>query len=284
VRALADAADAARWLGQMDDARQIVALRDAMRRDLHASIALVIAKRGIDYIPGSAEHGDFDPTSTAIAFDPCGEAWRLPRAALEGTFERYWAELETRLGGKPPDAYTAYEVRNVSALLQLGWKERALALLGWLVTDQRTPPWRQWPEVSTGDPRTPRFLGDLPHGWVASSFVRTVRRLLAYEREQDGALVLCAGVPEAWVREAPGVRLRGLPTHFGPLDFSLQADGADRLNARFGDRCHPPGGFVLESPFERPLRELRVDGTPHEPSHPRRVQLAAAPRTLVLIA
>jgi hypothetical protein len=174
-------------------------------------------------------------------------------------------------------------VRNAVALLQLGWKERALALLDWLVADQRTPAWRQWPEVSTRDPRTPRFLGDLPHGWVASGFVRSVRRLLAYEREEDGALVLCAGVPEAWVRESPGVRLRGLPTHFGPLDLSLRADGADQLHARFGDGCRPPGGFVLESPLERPLRELRVDGTPRAPDHPRRVHLATAPRTLVLV-
>jgi hypothetical protein len=284
VRALADAADAARWLGDTADAERIGALRDAMRRDLHTSIALAIEKRGLDFIPGSAELGDFDPSSTAIAFDPCREASRLPRPALESTFERYWKEHEARLRGEHADAYTAYEVRNASALIELGWKERALALLAWLVADQRTTAFRQWPEVSTRDARTPRFLGDLPHGWVASSFVRSVRRLLAYEREADGALVLCAGVPEAWVRDGPGVVLRGLPTHFGPLDLEVQADGADRLRARFGDRCRPPGGFVLESPLGRPLRELRVDGSPRAPDHPRRVHLTTAPGTLVLIA
>ena len=69
-------------------------------RDLHASIARAMAQHGIDFVPGSAELGDFDPTSTAIALDPCGEGARLPRAALERTFERYWQELEARRRGE----------------------------------------------------------------------------------------------------------------------------------------------------------------------------------------
>ena len=284
VRGLADAAWAAGQLGDAAAAERIGALCSEMRRDLHASIIASMSKHGIDFVPGAAELGDFDPTSTSIGLDPCGELARLPRAALERTFERYWQELDARRrGAAPNDAYTAYEVRNAVALLRLGWKQRALEVLAWLISDQRIPAWREWPEVTTRDPRAPRFLGDLPHGWVASSFVRSVRRLVAYEDDDSRALVIGAGVPEAWVREAPGVGVASLPTHFGALDLQLIADGADRVRATFGGACSPPGGVVVVSPLARPLRGAIVDGVVRAVEDPTRVRLAALPRELVLV-
>ena len=284
VCALDSAAEAASVLGEGQAAQRIGHLRDAMRRDLHASIARTMARHGIDFLPGSVELGDFDPSSSAIAFDPCGEGGRLPRAGVERTFERYWQEFDARRRGEATaEAYTPYEIRNAVACLRLGWKERALTLLEWWIDDQRPPAWRQWPEVATRSPRAPRFLGDLPHGWVASGFVRAVRRLFVYEREEDAALVIAAGVPEAWVREAPGVRVRGLPTRFGPLDFTLFAEGEDRVRARFGSGFgRPPGGIVLESPFARPLREVVVDGRSRPVEDPRRVHLRDPAAELML--
>ena len=283
VRAFADAADAARVLGDDATAVRAAALRDAMRRDLQASIACAMARRRIDFLPGCVELGDFDPTSTAIAFDPCGEAERLPRAALERTFERYWRELDERWRGeRGADAFTPYEVRNVIALLRLGWKTRALALLDWIVAEQRPTAWRQWPEVAHRDRLAPCFLGDLPHGWVASSFVRAVRRLLVDEREDDASLVIAAGVPEAWVCEAPGVRVRALPTRFGPLDLTLCAEG-DEVRVRFGAaRPRPPGGVVIVSPRTRPLRDVVVDGRARGIDDPGRVRLTAVPADVLL--
>src|SRR5262249_16602954 len=149
------------------------------------------------------------------------------------------------------------EVRNAPALVLLGQKERAVELLQWLIDDQRPPAWHQWPEVSTRDPRAPRFLGDLPHGWIASSFVRSVRRMLAYERAGDGALVLGAGIPAAWVREAPGVRVRRLPTHAGPLEYTMCAEGEERVRVSFGRALPvPSAGVVVESPLEQPMRRV----------------------------
>jgi hypothetical protein len=283
VRGLADAAWAAAELGDGDESERIAALCGAMRRDLHASIERSMAQHGIDFVPGAAELGDFDPTSTAIALDPCGEGERLPRAALERTFERYWQELDARRrGAAPNDAYTPYEVRNAVALLRLGWKARAVEQLAWLIGDQRIPPWRAWPEVTTQNPRAPRFLGDLPHGWVASSFVRSVRRLVVYEADDGRSLVLGAGLPEAWVRESPGVVGRGMPTHFGALDCAFVATGEREVRVALGGSCAPPGGVTIESPCVAPLREVVADGAAHSPSDPRRVRLASMPREVVL--
>jgi len=284
LRGLGDAADAAAWLGDAPAAERIGALRDAMRADLHASIARGMAEHGIDFIPGSAELGDFDPTSTAIAFDPCAEANGLPATALARTFARYWSELEARRRGDAKnEAYTPYEVRTAAALLMLGQRDRALSLLEWLIADQRLTPWCEWPEISWNDRRAPRFFGDLPHGWVASSFVRAVRRLIAYERSDDSALVLAAGVPDGWVREAPGVRVRALPTHFGRLDYTMCADGEDRVRVTLGGDAHPPGGFVIVSPFDRPLRSVLVDGSTRPVIEPDRIALVQLAAELVLI-
>ncbi|MFI5245743.1 MAG: hypothetical protein ACHQQR_10985, partial [Gemmatimonadales bacterium] len=281
VRALADATVAAHSLGDGTAAARIAGLRDAMRRDLQASITLSMAQHGIDFLPGSVELADFDPGSSAIAFDPCNEDARLPRAPLERTFERYWQEFDARRQKTPAEAYTPYEIRIAPALLRLGWKERALVLLEWMIADQRPPGWCQWPEVATRDPRAPRFLGDLPHGWVASSFVRSLRRLLAWERDADDALVVAAGVPEAWVRERPGVRVRGLPTHFGRLDFTMCAENGDSVRVTLGG-VHAPGGIVLVSPYARPLREVVVDGQPRPSDGPQVVHLHDVPVEVVL--
>lgn len=283
VRGLADAAQAAAALGDAQAAARFAAARDAMRAALHASLAASMARHRIDFLPGSVELGDLDPTSTAIAIDPCGEGARLPRAALERTFEHYWQEFETRRAGRAEgDAYTPYEVRNAAALLHLGWKERALALLEWLIADQRPTAWRQWPEVAHRDRRAPRFLGDLPHAWVAASFARALRRLLAWEDDEAGTLLLAAGIPEAWALEAPGVRVRGLPTHFGPLDLTLEPAGPDAVRARVGGACRPPRGAVLVSPLSRPLRQIEEGGRARRPDDPHRVVLRALPAELVL--
>lgn len=284
ARGLADAAVAAGALGHADAALRFAQAQRELLGDLVASMRTVIATRGLETLPASAELADFDPNSTAIAVDPVGMAAALPAAELANTFERWWGEFESRQqGGTTLEAYTAYEMRNAVAFLLLGRPDRALALLEALVADQRPPPWRQWPEISWRDPSTPRFLGDLPHGWVASTYLRSMRRLLVAERHEDGALVIGAGIPERWVDEEPGVRARGLSTHYGVVSLRWRADGADRVEVRVdGALALPPAGIEVVSPRARPLRAVTVNGRASDRFDARRVWLAEAPARVVL--
>lgn len=100
LRGLKDAADMAAILGHEAEARRLSELRDDFRTDLYASFARTMARHGIAYLPGSVELGDFDPTSTAIALDPCREQDHLPEAALARTFADYEALLEKRRQGE----------------------------------------------------------------------------------------------------------------------------------------------------------------------------------------
>ncbi len=71
-----DAVMIADALGRSDDATQLARSRDEFRDDLYASIRRTVADHGIDYLPGCAELGDFDATSTTIALAPAGRAGR----------------------------------------------------------------------------------------------------------------------------------------------------------------------------------------------------------------
>jgi hypothetical protein len=249
LRGLADAAGLAHALGKDDLAARWGALRDEFRADLYASLRRTIAGRRLDYIPGSVELADFDPTSTAIAVAPGGELANLPAAELRRTFERYFEDFERRRRGGEWTAYTPYELRSAGVFVRLGWRERARQLIAGFMADRRPPGWNQWPEVVWRDPRHPGFLGDLPHAWVAAEYIRSFLDLLAYERDSDQALVLAAGIPADWAASGPGVTVRGLHTSFGTLDYTLTASRTEARLLVAGGLRLPPGGLAIRWPF-----------------------------------
>ncbi|HEU4662710.1 MAG TPA: coagulation factor 5/8 type domain-containing protein, partial [Dokdonella sp.] len=253
------AADLANALGRDADAGRITKEREAFRADLHASIANAVAAHAIDYLPGCAELGDFDPTSTTIALAPAGEQDTLPQDLLRGTFERYWREFVRRRDGDAWQAYTPYEWRTVGSLVRLGWGERAQQAIAFFMQGRRPPEWNQWAEVVGRDARESRFVGDMPHGWVASDFIRSVLDLFAYERERDAALVLAAGVPAAWL-DGDGIAVEGLRTPYGRLSYTVRRDGARiRMHVERGDLRVPSGGLVFPL-ANMDIARVRIDG------------------------
>jgi hypothetical protein len=97
----------------------------------------------------------------------------------------------------------------------------------------------------------PRFVGDMPHGWVASDFMRSALDLFAYERPTDNALVLAAGLPMQWL-EDEGVAVEHLRTPFGHLSYTLYSQG-HRLVLQVVAGIQPPGGLVFIWPRGQPL-------------------------------
>ena len=138
------------------------------------------------------------------------------------------------------------------------------AYANWLMTMRRPPEWNQWSEAVWREPRTPKFIGDMPHGWVASDFMRATLDMLAYEREADSTLVVGAGIPIGWARSNGGVAVTGLRTWWGALEMKVQRSGAS-TDARASVRVvvsgvRPPGGIELHAPFGVTPREVLVDG------------------------
>ena len=159
------ALELAQALGLADDATRIAGQRDEFLRDLLASISASTTLHGLDVLPGSADRGDVDPTSSTVALSPGGLLGTLPDALVRNTFERYWLDFSERAAGaKTWDAYTPYEWRNVGSLLRLGERERALRAMAFFYRDRRPSGWNQWAEVVLRDAPEPRFIGDMPHG------------------------------------------------------------------------------------------------------------------------
>ncbi len=274
LKGLDDAVYVAEALGRTAERARFAAIRDGFRTDLRASLDATMQMHGIDFIPGSVELGDFDATSTTVGVNPLGGLGWLPRRALENTFERYYREsVRARLDGAPWDGYTPYEWRTVGTFVRLGWKQRAHEAIGLFFRHQRPRAWNQWAEVVFRDEASPRFIGDMPHTWVGSDFIRSVLDLFAYERTQDGALVIGAGVPEAWVREGEGLQMTGLRTYYGSLDLRMRAEG-DAVRVRVGGDVRPPGGIIIRTPLDRPIRRATVNG--------RRVSMDADAREVVV--
>jgi len=238
-----DAVLLARAMGLRERADELSRQHDEFRRELGESLAATMARHRIDHLPGAVELGDFDPTSSTVIFSPAGVEALVPRATLEATWQRWWDESEARRRGtRPWKDYTPYELRSVSSLVRLGWPERALAMLDFFHADRRPAGWPQWAEVVWRDPRDPRFIGDMPHAWISSDYIRSALDLLAYERDSDAALVLAAGVSPAWLRNGP-VEVRGLHTAHGRLGYRLtMAEGRVALAVEPGLN-RPPGGL-----------------------------------------
>ena len=262
LRGYKDAVQLAEALDKAEDATRMAAARDRFRADLLASLDAAATRHGIDYLPGAAELGDFDPTSTTIALAPGGELAHLPPARLHATFERYWREFAQRRDGERAwKDYTPYEWRNVGAFVRLGWRERAWDAARWFLDDRAPPPWNQWAEVVTPTPRTPFFLGDLPHAWVASDFVRSALDMFAYVRESDDSLVLAAGVPASWL-DGRGVALHGMRTPHGTLGYRLARDDGRLVLEIADDAGLPPGGLVLPWPYPGEPGPASMEGVP----------------------
>jgi hypothetical protein len=262
LKGLKDAADIAAILGKRDEAQTIGRSRDEFRRDLYASIERAMQMKGIDFIPGSVELGDFDATSTTTAVNPGGEVNNIPRKALQRTFDKYWEEfVARRSGAKEWEAYTPYEWRVVGTFVRLGQPDRAREVLEWFFTHSRPPSWNHWAEVVFRDPKTPKFIGDMPHTWVGSDFIRSVIDMFAYEREDD-ALVLGAAIPREWAMTPEGVGVEMLRTKYGPLTYTMKRDGDAIVIRIHKGLTVPRGGIVVVSPLDR--RETVVRELPAE--------------------
>lgn len=287
LRGLKDATTIAGLLGEKGREAEFAGYRDSFVRDLYASIGRAMAIHHIDYIPGCVELGDFDPTSTTIALDPGGELARLPEPALHNTFNRYYQNFEARRDGTIAwKDFTPYENRVIGSFVRLGQKDRAQAVMDFMMQSRRPPAWNDWAEVVFRDPKTPRMIGDMPHTWCGSDFIRSVRTMFLYEREADHALVLGAGVADAWVLDPTGVTVDGLPSYYGPVNYSIrshESSGKIEVTVKVDRLASTPGGgVILESPLARPIRSVTGDGQLTAPGT-REIKLTRLPAVVTVI-
>jgi hypothetical protein len=163
--------------------------------------------------------------------------------------------------------YTPYELRIVGSLVMLGQRERAVQALEWYLKDQHPQGWHHWAEIVHRDRSAGKWIGDMPHTWCGSDFIRSARTMFVYEDKvlptgPTGAaatnLVLFAGVPKEWLDRPEGVSFTGLRTHFGTLSASLKRDG-DWWVLSYDGLSKTPSKVVLKPPVAWPPKEFKID-------------------------
>lgn len=237
-----------------------------LREALLNSIAHTRRHYNIPYLPGCAELGDFDPSSSAVAVTACDEASYLPEGLMQQTMDRYRHAFRDRLQPGWQGSFSPYEFRIAKALLLMGRRQQARILFDYLMTVQRPPGWHQWPEAVYEPPDTPGYIGDMPHTWISAAFIDLVRTMLLYERESDQSLVLGAGIPWKWYACPQPVKIIQAPTWWGPVSMHV-AHRAGETIIRFSGTADPPGGFEWVPPEQAGLEmhspQPSVRGTGH---------------------
>ncbi|MEW5694106.1 MAG: discoidin domain-containing protein, partial [Candidatus Hydrogenedentota bacterium] len=252
-----DARQIAEILGRDDLLDWINKEEQELRESVYNSIKYVMKNKKIDYIPGCAELGDFDATSTAIAVMCCGELEYLPQVQLKRTFDKYFDDVLKRLEPDWKGGFTPYEIRSVQAFLFMNQKEKALKLIKFLLSCRRPTNWNHWAEVVYSPPRQGCYIGDMPHTWVGSGYINTAISLFVFEK--DESLILGAGIDEEWLERKEGVSVKNMPTYFGKISYSVTKED-EKLKIIITGDAKPDKGFVLKSPFlKKKINKVKIN-------------------------
>lgn len=238
LKGIESSIEIARLMGDKNAENTYEKVRDEFQTDLQASLKAMKKVYGIDFIPGAADRGDFDATSTTIAL-LLGVDKYLDEKELRATFDKYWVNfIYRRDKDKSWKDYTPYEWRTVAAMARLGDRDRAIGALWYFMNDAVPYNWNAFAEVVGREKRVARYLGDLPHGWVASDYIRSSLDMMVYERIEgdDGfkSLTLGAGIDKAWLK-GKGIKIEHLKTSQGEISFSMRKVGKNLEVNLWGD-------------------------------------------------
>jgi hypothetical protein len=106
-----------------------------------------------------------------------------------------------------------------------------------------------------------------PNSASNASFLETLRLMLVHEVEgasdQPLGLELAYATPRSWLRPGLSVRVRDLPTSFGPLSYTLSARPG-RIDALVAVPARRPGSLELRLrlPLGEQIASLTIDGRP----------------------
>lgn len=273
LKGLKDAAFLADVLGDKMLAEKYKTESVDFRKDILASIAKTQSEMGINYIPGCAELGDFDATSTSIALYPGDEKEALKPAGLQATFDRYNDFVDSRLSPTSTwKDYTPYEIRNTHSFILLGQKERAFKTFDFLFNDQRPKAWNQWAEIVWREEREGRWIGDMPHTWIGSDYLHAFRSIFVYENETKKELVLAAGIPDDWMKSSFPIGIENAFTLFGTVSWQAEMTQGG-IEIRVEGTLKPDTRLIVKSPISKDLKAVLVNGKPWEDWTEREVRL-----------
>jgi hypothetical protein len=284
IKGLKDATDIQHILGNMVEEKRIAEIRDTFTKNLYNSINLAMKNKGINYIPGCAELGDFDATSTTVSLTPCNEFINLPKPQIYNTFDKYYDYFTKRKNNTINWVnYTPYENRVIGSFIILNEPERAHELIAYFLHDQHPQAWNHWAEVVWKDYRNPGYVGDMPHTWVGSDFVNAIRTMFVYENEYDASLVLASALYQDWIDAPEGMSVSHLPTYYGEVSYSIKKNGNSYQFNITGDLKLPANGIKIQNFNDSKMpKKVTVNRTEIKTFTDKYIQIMQSPSDVVI--
>ncbi len=249
LRAVLCAADAARAMGNADEADELEKEAAAYRTAIDAACR----RAGNGYFPASWENagtfwGNTEtlwPTELFPADDPrVAGTVEFARRSLGGGF----IEGTIRWMGAPDAIHPYMSAYTTMASLIVGDAEQVVEDYFWYLLHSTAA--HAFPEGIFYKRRF-AWSDTIPHCTGAANHALMLRHMLLHERGDD--LHLLPAVPDWWLAEGREIRIERAPTWFGELDLRVtgRADGV-KLEFRPPSR-RQPRRIVLHMPDSRPI-------------------------------
>jgi hypothetical protein len=227
-----------------------------LRESVAASVRATIAWKGSTTIPASADLGDVDPTSVSIALDPCDQGDLLPQDVLKRTFDTYLDSVRQRGASNTHFRFSPYELRNILSFVRMNRPSDALEVLDFMMKYRRPEDWQMFAEVVDSRLRHTGYLGDMPHTWIGTEYVRAIVGMLMHEA--DTYLELLPGAPPEWM-VGSGATVVEMPTAYGPLTMTAKQIG-DELHVVLGPGLFSDIPVQVVWPSRTKPKQVTVDG------------------------
>lgn len=264
---IGEAAEAAEWRAEYDAFRETFrrAAQKDLREDAHGNRYLPIVQgNGDDHTPPRGQwafcHSVY-PGGIYEKEDPIalGNLAMLGDAMVEGVvLDTGWMT-----GGLWPYFSSFY----AHALQWMGMGERVPQILYDFAN--HASPTLVWREEQKPQGLGYEEVGDMPHNWASTEFLRMVVHMLQIDRGDE--LHLLEGFPAAWAAPEKKTRLRGIRTPFGTIDLELTGlENGVRVRLAFQDGARLPRRLVVhrrawggEGEIDLPVSSVVDEVVPH---------------------
>lgn len=224
VLGLREAADAARALGEIGDAKRFekewADLRACLQRSFERTFVREGMYRGhLNFTAAVAQEGMAGYWAHTPLLWPCGvfdphdPMLTATLRHIESNASRYGSGL---LSEGPGSFWPYISVDWAIGYILRGEPDKAVDLFCAYVDNAGTT--LSWGEGYASESNLAG--GDQPHGWADAQFVNLLRHMLVME--QGDVLHLLPAVPRSWLKGPNPIRLQRLPTCFGALSLVVQ--------------------------------------------------------------
>jgi len=218
---------AAEALGLSREAGEARGIFEKGRADLLATIrGGAIQENGYRWIPGVAGKTSGSRWGALNAAFPC-RLLAPDDELITGTIRKMESKMSP--GGIPihtgwmeDGMWVAITLDNLAETLLMRGDGDSFAKYLYATLNHGTPLY-SWCEERGPEPGAKKTSGDRQHLWTPVAVVRAIRDSLVFE---DGSILhLARGADRSWIGRGP-VGGEGLRTHFGPVSYRLEFDGA----------------------------------------------------------